>query len=306
LGKEKVSALPGMLPRDGGITSAPDATEALIRAVSRSWAIQAASFAEVKYTKEQEEEELSVEDFRKYALNGSLLTADQIGSWIHAQEERDGEPSWWFGGIALNEGDYVRLGNGMIQITKAIPIDWRGGGELGTAWERPGATRRELAYITPDIPVQERPVRDGSVLDELRRLSLLLAEAYAWEPEQATAFILTGLIPYNAAWARQIEAVRVKGRRPRELSVKHLELACFWEEHEGKSMAARMALWNKLHPNWTYDAVTNFGRDGRQAAARLAERMGERGAARELRVGYSRVRATKVQQGADEGVEAEV
>src|SRR5690242_6882222 len=102
-----------MLPRDGGITSAPDATEALIRAVSRSWAIQAAQFAEAQYTKAQEEEVLSVEDFRKYALDGNLLAADQIESWIHAQDERDGAPSWWFGGIALNEEDYVRLGNGM-------------------------------------------------------------------------------------------------------------------------------------------------------------------------------------------------
>ncbi|HEY7023064.1 MAG TPA: hypothetical protein VH349_18245 [Ktedonobacterales bacterium] len=276
MGKQTASALPGMLPRGAGITSAPDATEALIRAVSYFWAIEAARFAE-----EPGEEVLSVAGFRSSVLGGSLLAADKIAPWIHEQEERDGKPSWWLEGVTLDEGDYEEAEEGTIRITKAIPIDWKSAGEPGTAWERPGVSRREVLYITPELPVDGRPVRAGGVLDDLRRLSLLLAEAYAWEPEQATAFILTGLTPYNTAWARQIKTMRVKGRRPRDLSIKHLALACFWEEHKGESMATRMTLWNALYQKWEYTTVTNFGRDGRQAVARLSERMGERISAEE-------------------------
>ncbi len=65
----------------------------------------------------------------------------------------------------------------------------------------------------------------------------------------------------------------MRGRRPREISPKHLELALFTAEREGEPLAVRMTTWNAQHPEWAYSQITNFGRDSREAVRRLEERM---------------------------------
>jgi hypothetical protein len=117
-------------------------------------------------------------------------------------------------------------------------------------------------------------VRAGGTLDRLRRLSLALADNYQWDPAQASTFVLTGLIPYSQAWAERLQGALVRGRRPREITPKHLELALFTVEREGEPLTARMTAWSSQHPEWKYAQVTNFGRDSREAVRRLEERMG--------------------------------
>ncbi len=292
--------LPGMLPRDGGLVSAADAEERLVRAVSRYLAVQA----------------LQVRDFgagiggviafRRRELeqghSGKVMEPYQIAPWITQQEHASRPPSWWLSGFPLNEGDYTLHEDGTISIQKRIPVQWI---EQGlppgpqTAHEQPSASRRKLLYWSVPFPsadagagmgsarragaslappsqpsVKSVDVQAETTLDRLRRLSLALAENYQWKPEQATTFVLTGLIPYSRVWAERLPGALVRGRRPREISHKHLELALYTVEHEGKPLGVRLAGWNALHPAWAYTQITNFGRDSREAVRRLEERMG--------------------------------
>jgi hypothetical protein len=92
-------------------------------------------------------------------------------------------------------------------------------------------------------------------------------------PEQAATFVLTGLIPYAAAAESALQQMQIRGRRAREMSVKHLELAVFTEQHAGEPLAVRMAAWNAEYPEWAYQRDTNFYWDSQQVVKRLGERL---------------------------------
>lgn len=268
-GSAGATPLPSMLPPDGGITSAPDASQALIRAVSRYWAIQAAKITRFDGIE-------GVKPFRFHELGGQVLGPEQIDKWIAERQREDGEPSLWLSGVALNRADYKLQDDGTLTLTKSILIS-RTSAKPNTAFERPSLSSRSLTYLIPKRPIGKAmvSVTDGGVLDRLRRLSLALAADFNWLPEQAATLALTGMVPLIPAdYARQLADVRVNGRRPREMSIKHLELALFTEEHEGATMAVRMAEWNAAFPQWEYSAPTNFGWDSREAVRRLTERMG--------------------------------
>jgi hypothetical protein len=119
------------------------------------------------------------------------------------------------------------------------------------------------------FPTARERVRNGAVLDKLRRLALLLAQDMLWSPEQAATFVLTGLVPFAESFARALEAHR--GRRPREMTYKHMELAVFTAQRDRESLAERMGEWNAAHPEWAYKTVEHFGGDSRLAVRRLVE-----------------------------------
>jgi hypothetical protein len=288
--------LPGMLPSDGALASAPDAEERLARAVSRYLAIQALQVRDFG------DGIGGVSSFRQRELNRQVLQSHEVGLWIQRWTREEGSPSWWLSGVSLDDGDIEQHDDGTISIRKRFHVQWLDDGlPIGAqnAHEQPSMTRRELTYLSraisasrsyggtstsgsltsyssPDArPIQgRRTVRAGGALDRLRRLSLALADTYQWDPEQASTFVLTGLVPYSKAWAERLRGALVRGRRPREISPKHLELALFTAEREGEPLAVRMTAWNAQHPEWAYAQITNFGRDSREAVRRLEERMG--------------------------------
>jgi len=264
--ESEAGGLEGMLPADGAISASPD--QALIHAISKYWAIQALrmhSFGESIG---------GVEEFRQQELGGHLLLGTRVQAWITEKAIEEGPPSFWMSGLPLNRDDFKQGDDGVILSGPLPPLTWYHSGAPFTSQERPALSLREVLYIAPKTPRIGEAVRAGGTLDRLRRLSLALSEEYEWEPEQATVFILAGLVPLHKAYAETLGDLLVKGRRPREMSLKHLELAVFTEEHEGKSLAVRMTLWNALHPDWAYPRVTNFGWDSQQALRRLSERMG--------------------------------
>jgi hypothetical protein len=168
-----------------------------------------------------------------------------------------------------------------------------------------------LAYGVPEVPVEipgqleERkiPSVDGGKLEQLRRLSVWLANQYGWTEAQATTFIVTGLPPLRlpitvrteqkerlpglsviqltvdpgvspkeVADAYLEERKRLLGTRHRDLTEKHLALAVFVAtQPPQRSWADRMVLWNKLSAGrgWGYTQVANFSHDCLQAQRRL-------------------------------------
>jgi hypothetical protein len=215
-----------------------------------------------------------------------LLAPDAVDRWIAEQQRKEGSlssPSLWLAGVAIQPeerkqwkdeiGDDGRPTGRVIIRELRIPWPEYGRIEPDAPDERPNWSHRMLSYSTPEHPRLEQPVRAGGQLDTLRRLSLALAKDYVWEPEQATMFVLTGLVPYFTVVVSAEHRLRIRGRQARDMSVKHLELAIFTKWHEGETLAARMAEWNARFPEWAYHQVTNFGRDSLQAGRRLQERM---------------------------------
>jgi hypothetical protein len=276
----RAAAFPNMLPRGGALAGAPDSQEQLVRAISRYLAIEALKKRDFG----------GVSAFRQRELGGAVLSPGEVKGWIVRELKPprvrpvESRPSWWLSGVALDEGDFEQHEDGTISIHKRLHVQWKDDGLPAgpqSAHEEPTMSRRELQYwwLLPkpggwgEPFVGKDKVREGTTLDRLRRLSQALAEEFQWEPAQATTFVLTGLVPYSEVWNRNLEAVRVRGRRPRELSLKHLELALFTAERESEPLAARMKEWNAQHPEWEYAQVTNFGRDSRDAVRRLEERL---------------------------------
>ena len=62
----------------------------------------------------------------------------------------------------------------------------------------------------------------------------------------------------------------IVGKRHRDLSEKHMQLALSAATRpEGQTLGQSMEIWNQEHPDWSYKAVTNFGKDCKNALRRL-------------------------------------
>src|SRR5260370_19774106 len=81
--------LPGMLPPDGGLASAPDAEERLARAVSRYWAIQALQVRDFG------DGIGGVSGFRQRELNRRLLQRHGVRLRVQRRGARGRPPRWW-------------------------------------------------------------------------------------------------------------------------------------------------------------------------------------------------------------------
>lgn len=145
------------------------------------------------------------------------------------------------------------------------------------------------------------PVRPGTVLERLQRLSERLALKTGWTEAQATIFVLTGLPPLiqsvrihiatnedMPALSRIVISVdpsfspreladiyrqvrqQFVSKRHRELTDKHIYLALFAaRQPHDLPVSARMAAWNEEHPEWAYVRESNFSHDSLQAQRRL-------------------------------------
>ena len=134
------------------------------------------------------------------------------------------------------------------------------------------------------------PVRFGGVLDELRRISELLAGRYGWQPAQATAFVLCDVPPVvDPVQVTTVEAslwhpasrirlaidpllpvakVASTYRKARasfyshgpqqrqnysEVSEKVMALALFAYRHSiGFAWNETQQIWYRTHPDWAY------------------------------------------------------
>jgi hypothetical protein len=238
-----------MFPVGVSLSEAP--LEAKVRAVSRVLAAQANLDERVR-------------QFRESVLSGSLLAPDAIAEWIHQRAQEEGEPSYWLSSIPVERAE-IRgtFGSSPVEVGPFQLADYE---TRGYDYERPSFERRMLSYVTPEFEETTVPVRAGGILDALRKLSHGLAyEDYPWQERQASAFVLTGLIPNAQAF---VDAQpRRKGQR--DLTLRTLELAVFQAEHEGEPLAERWAKWNGAHPDYTYNHATTFGWDSRRAYRRI-------------------------------------
>jgi len=210
----------------------------------------------------------SLDDFRRTHLpDGELLAPHQVDGWIVEQGGRDGAASVWFADVWVQPEEIEHIDpDGVVLIpgTKLRfdpPPDTSGAQVMG---------RRKLEYATPLSARQEYVVRAGGVLDTLRQLSLFYRSLpWQWPSAQATTFVLTGLVPYAAQFARDLAIQH--GRRPRPMSLKHLTLGVFTERHRdsGEGPAQRIARWNELHPEWAYTNADLFSSDSARAIRRI-------------------------------------
>lgn len=214
-----------------------------------------------------------VHDFRVQALNERLLPLREVDTWIRQQAERDGPSTYWLSGVALKADDIRELKNGWVSIPE-LHIHPARDVELS---EQPSISRRFVVYLRDSRlhSMQMQPVTVGGILDRLRRHADILHEEYLWDRAQAATFLLTSWVPY--AWLYESELVALRGRKPREMGRKSLELAVFTAERSKKeTLAARMSMWNSLHPEWAYTATTNFGWQSQDAIKRLVGAKEER------------------------------
>jgi len=249
-------------------------------AVSRLLAIEAGRAAEVVA-------------FRERYLGGGVLAWENLGAWIAGQAEAQGSPSQYVE-IVLPPGTTLRPTlAGLVAETSTA---------LGEARIEGGLSAKLLRYGLPGGKwVQVAPVRAGSVLDELRRLSQRLASDYSWKEDQATVFVLSGVTPLVAGIrletsvqtehpaASRVTLVidpllspqavletyselrhKVLEGSYRPLREKHLRLAVFAAERRPPAKWAEvMQAWNQENEGQRYSKVTVFARDCAAAQRRL-------------------------------------
>jgi hypothetical protein len=238
-----------------------DADQLARRASTRAEALSALLAAEASRDE-------NVVIFRRAELRGRLIKPENIGDWV---ERRTESPSQ------------------LVTVAEERPDDPL------------EYSRRVLDYAAPPGAVVMRlAVAVGSPLDRLRILSASLAQRYAWQPAQATVFVLSGLVPIlspvranttmrfpiTAASritldidptvtprevAEHYAAVRkeVLPGRSRRMSEKHLRLAIYAASHSAGTWAERMRGWNDEHPDERYSQSSNFQRDAAKAVKRL-------------------------------------
>ncbi|WP_238005863.1 hypothetical protein KZZ52_41650 [Dactylosporangium sp. AC04546] len=157
---------------------------------------------------------------------------------------------------------------------------------------------RYLDYANPgDRWVRRHSVRAGGKLDWLRQASHRLADAFGWQPAQASVFVLAGITPLVAA-VRITTAVVGGGRitldidpgattdevlaafltsrhergaaHQRSMSCRNVRLAAFaLGEVVSLPWSERYRRWSGQFPEWAYSAPSSFRRDAAAAARRL-------------------------------------
>ena len=246
--------------------------------------------------------ETGVEGFRRDVLDSKLLEPGDVHPWIKELAAKDGAPSKWLSAPpAIPEGTHTKWEEGFV-LTFSPPLairslDPRKG-------ENAGLSRRTLAFGVPGSQWEQVVlVRNGGILDRLRRLSEDLASRYQWQAAQATLFILTGsapllqtirvdapyrwpltsmtritlevdptVTPQEVADAYRRARKAVIPGKARPISDKHARLALFAaKQPDGASWAQQLATWNAVNPNWSYRHLGTFKRDARVAQERLLQ-----------------------------------
>jgi hypothetical protein len=199
-----------------------------------------------------------VRSFRAAALQNRLIPLSGVGKWIDRQREAE----------------------------KSL-----------TEWASDHGAAAVLEYPGKGVLIVKRPdIHKGGLLEQLYRISVLLAHSYGWQRAQAVAFILTGGLPeirpieirlhQNFTYPRlsrivieadpslgprQILRVYREARRKlihsrsRSIAARSAELIVFYTEHwdQGLSWREQMILWNKKYrqrPAYRFKAETNFAK----------------------------------------------
>jgi hypothetical protein len=178
-------------------------------------------------------------------------------------------------------------------LERAIPMS---ADEAEAYLELPVARRGRNRGDSADIPLEVLDYQNvrishtlhvwrDSPLDELRRLAASLAESYPWQPAQAAAFVLEGLIPRATpfmlrfrqpmhegrprraklvmevdVWMpaeRVLHAYRDLQRRVlpghnRPISRRSIDLVTFVQRHRPATWPEILELWNNEHPTARY------------------------------------------------------
>lgn len=231
-----------------------------------------------------------VVSFRERYLDGATMSSAEVERWI---KERTENP--------------VRTRNLTISVERTRLVSDAGGHmTLDPPLAEFSGGRLSVDVLDYAVPGEQWVHRVGvsthSVLDQLRRLSEALAQQCAWQPAQATVFILTGVVPListvrtttalfssGPAWSQRIilnidvsatvdevvEAVRSVRKeqgldKRRTISPKSARLAAFTlAQHVDKPWLDRQRLWNQAFPDWAYSNPANFRRDALAARSHL-------------------------------------
>jgi hypothetical protein len=143
-----------------------------------------------------------------------------------------------------------------------------------------GVLKYQNWHISHDLHVWA-----GSPLDELRKLAGSLAQSYPWEPAQAAAFVLEGLIPLARPFVLHVPQTSGKGERRRAriimevdawvpaasvlqayrevqrqllpghnrpVSRRAIDLVNFVLQHRPATWPKLLGLWNSEHPTTGY------------------------------------------------------
>lgn len=264
----------------------------MAKAGARAYAVRASALSDLVAVIAAEDPEVVA--YRARYLPEGTIRWDEVVEWIERHGAASPLPTQYLTVPLPNGTEVVRAG----RTTRVDPpvdiID--GEYEIAT---------RTLAYFGPDDNWTKRIATvHGAALEALRVLAENLAKSYAWQPAQATLFVLTGLTPLigqiratsggvyirnqvDCGWAaritldidpatpasevarayRKVRADRRLGRY-RTMSEKHARLAAAASD-DAKSWAERLREWNTMFPKWEYTAASNFRRDARRAQRRL-------------------------------------
>jgi hypothetical protein len=239
------------------------------------------------------EADSEVIEFRNKHLRGGPIAWKDMEAWILAQAETDGGYSQYIE-VVIPPGTTVRPTVSGLVAESPVPL-----AQLPTDG---GVRAKFVEYgVEGGKWVKSVPVAAGGVLDELRTLCERLARSYSWKVDQATVFVLTGVVPLMAG-IRQETVVQsehpaasrvtlvidpvvspqdvfdsyaklrermVKGTA-RPLTEKHLRLALFAaEQRPPAKWAPVMEAWNEKYPDWRYEKETLFARDATAAQNRI-------------------------------------
>jgi len=236
--------------------------------------------------------------FRREYVGEGLLPWERVDSWIKRQAKRDGPASTW---LQVLVPDDRKMRHGFGRHTPDRPI------EISREQPAQGASWWALKYAFPDGSPRAVHVRYGGVLDQLRYLSERLAKRYSWSETGAVLFVLTGACPLLGRVKVNVRAVddppacsrielvvdptvkpaelaeryvearkKLVSKRHRTQSKKHLTLAIFSTMRpKGQKLKDQLREWNKQYGHlgrYRESDVSNFGKDVRQARARLLGR----------------------------------
>jgi hypothetical protein len=229
-----------------------------------------------------------VREFRKEHLADQPVPITEVQEWVLQKAATDGTPTIWADEVPLppasmpaidDKGRFRFSVNGEIHCTTL--------------------TKKHLRYPAPDLSVASVPIRADGTLHRLHRLATSLVHHFHWSEAEAVMLVLTDEVPSvepakcQARWSqvpclsritievdpalspRQVEALyrTVRGQllegRYRNLTQKHALLAGFTSTLRDLKLADQMRKWNAQYHRWTYELVTNFGRDAKKARDRL-------------------------------------
>ena len=232
-------------------------------------------------------EATDVARFRDEVLEGQFIVPDQVASWIRHHSETDGKATV-FVKLPLDESGQP------LPMAEAMT---RGEYEISKEILRYAVEGDEALHVVP--------IRTKGVLHRLKAVSDRLVGRYGWAPPWAVDFVLTGRTPpltratvkqsdtwpwWNARrtvsisdvplWIRPAEVMEMfrharnemlNGKaKPRSLSRERSELGLFAFQHRrGMTWSETMDVWNRHHPDSTYDSDARFIRDCRDAFLRI-------------------------------------